>query len=51
LEQSLEEEPNCGEVLVLLGQITWNKDQKQKSLTYFLKAAKVDDINLYYFYP
>jgi len=45
LEQSLSENPNCGEALVLMGVIIWNKDDKQKSLSYFLKAAKVDSRN------
>jgi hypothetical protein len=30
-----------GEALVLLGQVSWDQNQKEDSLSYFLKAAKV----------
>jgi hypothetical protein len=41
LEERLRQQPEDFEALVLLGQVSWEQNQKEDSLSYFLKAAKV----------
>ncbi len=41
LEERLRQQPEDFEALVLLGQVSWDQNQKEDSLSYFLKAAKV----------
>ena len=40
LEQRLRQDPDEYEVLVLLGQVAWDMDNREDSLACFLKAAK-----------
>jgi len=42
LVQSLVESPESVEVMILLGRINWENDNKEQSLGYFLKAAKLE---------
>ena len=41
LEEKLRHQSEDFEALVLLGQVSWDQNRKEDSLTLFLKAAKV----------